>query len=123
MTNTRPLVEALGYIGGQDEDLGGYCEPLVIIVGGEKKFVLHEMAQYRDDKDINPDTGRERIKARHRKVEFGTREELTGAFGNAMSWNFRKLGWVETDSKCGYDIPQDDFVRARTDYSQTKKPN
>jgi len=122
MVNRNSMVESLGYIGGQNEDLGGYCEPLVIRVGDEEIYVLHTMSQYRDPESINWGKVRERdkverIRSKHRKVEFRTRRELISAFRKVK----KRLGvdedlpWVETNSTCGYDISLEKFNAVRVD--------
>jgi len=102
----KSTVKILDYIGGQDEDLGGYCEPLIIRVNENDHFVLHEMHQYRDT--------RNQVQAEHNKVEFSTLEELTLAFKKVE----RKLGidkslkWIRTNRNCGYDISKKEWDRA-----------
>lgn len=114
MVNGNPMVETLGYIGGQDEDLGGYCEPLIIRFKDRENYVLHTMSQYRDDKDVDEITGVEKIKAKHEKVEFGTLEELTDEFQRVKErlGIDRSLPWEETNPTCGYDISQEEFRNA-----------
>ncbi len=108
MAEEKPMIEALGYIGGQEEDLGGYCIPLIIRVNGQEHYVLHEMHTYRDPAD------EDKIKAKHSKIEFGQLEELTSEFAKVKA----RLGidpslpWVETDSNCGYDIPKEEWEKA-----------
>ncbi|MEK6901005.1 MAG: hypothetical protein AABX37_01550 [Nanoarchaeota archaeon] len=110
MIEQKPVVEALGYIGGQDEDLGGFCEPLVVRVAGEERYVLHEMHTYRDVYD------RYIVKAQHKKVEFASLDGLLAEFGNVE----RRLGideslpWVVTDQTCGYAVPKEEFDNARS---------
>ena len=103
MIDIKPMVEILGYIGGQDEDLLGYCEPLIIRVSGKEHYVLHEMHTYRDSAD------EDKIKAKHSKIEFGKLEELTLEFEKvkARLGIDRSLPWIETDSNCGYDISKE----------------
>lgn len=113
MTEEKPLIEALGYIGGQDEDLGGYCEPIIIRVDGQEHYVLHEMHEYRDFSDEN------RIKATHNKVEFGRLEELISEFDKVkvrLRIDF-SLPWIKTDSNCGYDLPEEAWKEARARHS------
>lgn len=101
---TERIIEYLGYIGGQDEELGGYCEPLIIKINGEKHYVLHEMHTYFESFKTRA------IKAKHSKVEFETLEELVSAF-QWVQENLRidkSLPWVETDKNCGYDIPPEE---------------
>jgi len=108
MSVDNAVVEALGYIGGQDEDLGGFCEPLVVRVDGEEHYILRAMAQYRDSDDGD------RVKAKYTKLECGSRAELRAVFKQVE----RRLGidrgmsWVETDATCGYNIPEDEFTKA-----------
>jgi len=108
MTDKRATAEQLDYIGGQDEELGGYCEPLVIRVNGEEHYVLHEAHTYYEQIKI-PDYPYSRsgdIKAKHSKLEFKSREELEGEFKKVRE----RLGidsslpWEETDARCGYDF-------------------
>jgi hypothetical protein len=108
MAEEKPMIESLGYIGGQDEDLGGYCEPLIIRVNGDEHYVLHEMHTYRDSAD------EDKIKAKHSKVEFGGLEELTSEFDKvkARLGIDSSLPWVETDSNCGYDLPKEAWEKA-----------
>ena len=115
MVNGESIVEALGYIGGQDEDLGGYCEPLIIRFEGGEHYVLHVMSQYIDGEDVDEVTGVEKIKDKHEKVEFRTLEELTDGFQRVTErlGIDKSLPWVETDSTCGYNIPQKEFSTAR----------
>ena|SRR3989338_3923685 len=112
MTEPKPLVEMRGYIGGQDEDLGGYCRPLIIRTNSQEHYVLHEMHTYRDEQD------RGKVKAKHSKVEFGKLEELLKEF-NLVQVRLGinpKLLWVETDSRCGYVLPEIEFKEASKKY-------
>ena len=121
MVNGKPIVEALGYIGGQDEDLRGYCKSLVIRFEDREHYILHTMSQYRDDKDVDEVTGVERIKSKHEKVEFRTLVELTDEFQRVterLSID-KSLHWVETDSTCGYVISREEFSTARVNYLRT----
>jgi len=116
MAEEKPMIKCLGYIGGQDEDLGGYCEPLIIRVNGEEHYVLHEMHTYREQIKI-PDYPYSRfgdIKSKHSKVEFGRLEELTSEFDKvkARLGIDSSLPWVETDSNCGYDLPKEAWKEA-----------
>jgi len=105
MTMTQPLVEKVGYIGGQDDEVGGYCEPLIIRSAKGEHYVLHEMHTYYDGDEI---------KAKDSKVEFATLEELLRTFHNVE----RRLAidislpWMETTPTCGYDIPIEEFQQA-----------
>ena len=115
MIEKKHLVESLGYIGGQDEDLGGYCEPLIIRFNGEENYVLHIMSQYRDENDVDNATGVEKIKSKHEKAEFRTLIELTDGF-EMVKTRLRvdkKLSLVETDENCRYNISKEEFVNAR----------
>jgi hypothetical protein len=100
MTEEKPIIEALGYIGGQDECLGGYCEPLIIRADGKEHYVLHEMHTYYAS--FEPPV----IKAKHSKIEFDSLDELTAEFKKVQD----RLGidsslpWAETDSNCGYKL-------------------
>lgn len=91
-------VEPLGYIGGQDEHLGGFCEPLVIKARGIERFVLHTMWQYEE---------RDRIKEKHQKVEFDSKEILLNNWlkVQASLGIDNNLKWIFTNACCGYDIP------------------
>jgi hypothetical protein len=115
MAPEKPAVEILGYMGGQDEDLGGYLEPMIIRVGGRENYILHLMIQYRDESDINEKTGFPKINPEHKKIEFGKLEELTEAFKSAESrlGIDKSLGWKITDSTCGYGVPLAEFIDAR----------
>lgn len=110
MPEEKPMVEALGYIGGQDEELGGYCEPLVIRVHGREHYVLHEMHTYRDPAD--------EIKAKHRKVEFNRLEALVDAFKKVEErlGIDKSLPWAETDPRCGYGISEEEWEKARASW-------
>ena len=106
MAEEKPIVKALGYIGGQDEDLGGYCEPLIIRVNGNEHYVLHEMHTYRTaDRTVN---------AEHNKVEFDSLEILISEFDKvkAKLTLDKSLPWTKTDSNCGYDIPEEEWEKA-----------
>ena len=112
MEETKPIVQALGYIGGQDEDLGGFCEPLVIRVAGEERYVLHETHTFRNQYDA--------VKSAHSKVEFASLEGLLVEFAN-VERRLRidtRLPWSETDETCGYAVPKAEFEAARSQQRQ-----
>ncbi len=98
----KPIVEAFGYIGGQDEHLGGYCEPLIIRVDGKEHYVLHEMHTYNDSSDGD------KIKAKHSKLEFESLEKLLKEFKKIEKRLEidRALPWEETNANCGYKLPK-----------------
>jgi len=116
MEEEKPMIEALGYVGGQDEELGGYCEPLIIRVNGEEHYVLHEMHTYYEQIKIPdyPYSQSGDIKAKHSKVEFSRLEVLTLEFDKvkARLGIDSSLPWVETDSNCGYDLPKEAWKEA-----------
>lgn len=92
---------------------GGYCEPLIIRIDGREHYVLHEMHTYRNWTYKGVLKSVPKIKTKHSKLEFGNLEELMKEFkrveerlGIDMS-----LPWADTDSRCGYDIPQEEFVK------------
>ncbi len=122
MPETKPVVEQLGYIGGQEEDLGGCCIPFVLRVNGKEHYVLYEVHTYRDGKDINPQAGNERIKAKHSKLEFKTSVEMMFEFAKVQRrlGIDRKLPWIETDRFCGYNIPNKEFKDASLRYHKIK---
>ena len=99
-------IKFLGYIGGQNEELGGYCEPIVIRINGTENYILHEMHTfYKSELEI---------KTKHSKVEFGSLEELTLAFERVQKRLMidSSLPWVETDPYCGYDISKEVWENA-----------
>jgi len=104
MEDTKPQVENLGYIGGQDDALGGYCEPLIIRVGGQEHYVMHVMTTYYENFH---DPENRTIKAKHQKLEFDNLDELMASFEvvKAKLGINPSLAWEETDASCGYDIP------------------
>ncbi len=106
------LVEQLGYIGGQDEDLGGCCMPLVLDIDGRKIFVLYEMHTYREGN---------KIKARHSKVEYPSIDELLQEFARVKERLTvdKRAPWVETDRTCGYSISLEEFNDASARYFAT----
>jgi hypothetical protein len=117
MRNNISKVTSLGYIGGQDEDLGGYCEPLIIeYFDGIEQYVLHEMSQSRKVIKFNygnPEFG-ERIN-NHKKAVFSSRLELLKA------WNWtkghlainEKLPWQETNAVCDCDCTPQEFYESK----------
>lgn len=124
MPEPKPLVEILGYIGGQDEEFGGLCEPLIIRTSGQEHYVLYEMHTTRDiigHKILNPVYSD--IVAKHNKLEFNTLEGLIKEFRavkTRLGVNPR-LPWVETDSRCGYDVPETEFVAASARYWEEQR--
>lgn len=84
MKNDISEIMSLGYIGGQDVGLGGYCEPLIIgYSDGMKQYVLHSMAQNREIISFeceNPVFGK--IINNHKKLVFSSELELL----NAWNW-------------------------------------
>lgn len=85
------------YIGGQDEELGGYCEPLEIKYNsGPSDFILHDMYQARQvDRSILNN---------HRKIRFFSKEDLMKKWRSYKNFNFPKeCEWEKTDVSCGYN--------------------
>lgn len=116
MKNNISKVITLGYIGGQVEDLGGYCEPLIIeYFDGMKQYVLHTMAQRRKTnfKDGRLEFGE--IINNHKKVLLLSKLELISVWelvrkhlGVNKEWS-----WEETDSVCGCDTTLKEFYKTK----------
>lgn len=102
------VIEYLGYIGGDDDGQGGYCEPIIIRTEGQEHYILHEAHTFSDS------LNRSDIKMKHSKVEFSKLEELTSAFERvkARLTIDHSLPWIETDSSCGYTIPHEEWEKA-----------
>lgn len=124
MPEPKPLVEILGYIGGQNEELGGLCEPLIIRTSGQEHYVLYEMHTTRDIVGYKVlDSVYSDIVAKHNKLEFKTLEELMKEFRaveTRLGVNSR-LPWVETDSRCGYYVPEKEFAAASARYWEEQR--
>ena len=106
-------VTSLGYIGGQDEDLGGYCEPLIVTdEGGREDYLLHRMGQHREIRE-----GREIIINDHSKRKVPSKIELLADWTwiNEHLMVKPKWEWEETNSTCGYNIPEQEFAKARSE--------
>ena len=117
MKNTISSVTSLGYIGGQDEDLGGYCEPLVILYeDGMEQYVLHEMGQSREGKwESGYWKPSGRIIANHQKLVFNNESALLEAWkyvrnngGIPRSWK-----WEKTSPTCDCDATTEEFYRTK----------
>lgn len=108
MKNYISKVTTLDYIGGQDEGLGGYCEPLIIeYFDGMEQYVLHRMWQSREFGEIINN---------YEKAVFSTELQLID------NWKFLKehLGWIDnrfewekTDSVCGHDATPEEFYKTK----------
>jgi len=124
MKNDISNIISLGYIGGQDEDLGGYCEPLIIKYSdGIEQYVLHEMSQSKEILRFecgNPVFGR--IINNHKKAVFPSELELL----NTWSWTNRhltinkKLSWQETNSVCDCDCTPEEFYKSKRENIREK---
>ncbi len=105
-------VDALGYIGGQDECLGGYCEPLIIKYSdGIEQYILHEMHQSHEGSLYVPGN----IFNNHKKVLFSNKLELIEAWGevrNHLGIN-KNLPWEKTDAVCGCDATPEEFYKTK----------
>ena len=90
-------VVPLSYIGGQDEDLGGYCEPLEIKYNkGPSDFILHDMYQARQVDSS--------ILDHHRKIRFFSKEKLMKKWRSYRNFKFPdESEWEITDVSCGYN--------------------
>lgn len=102
-----PRVEALDYIGGE----GGFCEPLVVHHEGAEYYLLHEM-YLKNDKAGRWDE--DNWTAVHRKVEYGSREELEAAFDEVQHRLTidETLEWEETDRTLGFTVSEQLFLGA-----------
>lgn len=102
-TIDQPSVEALDYIGGE----GGFCEPLIVSLGGVQHYVLHQMYLERETEGNKWDSI-------HQKVEYDSQEELESAFDDVQRRLKidQSLDWLETDRSLGFDIPDEAFVDA-----------
>lgn len=98
----KTLVERIGYIGGQEDELGCFCQALIVRVNDQEKYVLHSMSQYGDGKEIRDE---------HKKVEFSTRRMLKRTFERTKErlGIDKTLKWEPTTPTCGYEIAEKDF--------------
>lgn len=103
-------VTQLDYVGGQDEDLGGFCRTLVIQGGEREIYILHRYMQFREEDG--------RISGRHEKVEYAILEDMPSAFGGCRLPNSH---WAETNERCGYDIPSQEFEEAHKGWRNRQK--
>ena len=111
------LVEQLGSLIDQGKDFEGYYAPIIIRLEGGEKYVLKCMSKYKDESDKN------RIKKRHTKLEFTSRQELVEAFqriAKRLSLD-RSLSWQETTSTCSYNIPEEEFEIAMLLYDISRE--
>jgi hypothetical protein len=117
MRNDISKVTSLDYIGGQDEDLGGYCEPLIIQYSdGMEQYVLHSMAQSREVLRFecgNPIFGK--IINNHKKAIFSSRLELLKAWSKVIEHLGidKKLSWQKTNSVCDCDCTSEKFYETK----------
>jgi len=114
-------VTVLGYIGGQDEHLGGYCEPLIIeYFDGMEQYVLHEMWQREQilgHDYFGPEYGE--IINHHKKAVFLNKSDFMDNWEflkKHLGWIDNRFEWEETDSVCGYDCTPKEF------YASEKQP-
>ncbi len=96
-------VISLGYRGGQDEHLGGFCEPLVIKYGkGPDDFILCQMYQ--------TDFEEEGVRNNYLRIRFHSLEEMMRNWKDDFySLVIDENRWEKTDSVCGYDVDAGDF--------------
>jgi len=118
MRNDISKVTSLDYIGGQDEDLGGYCESLIIQYSdGMEQYVLHSMAQSRELVDWkgygNPKFGK--IINNHKKAIFSSKSELLKAWNEVIEHLEidEKLSWKETNAVCDCDCTSEEFYKTK----------
>ncbi len=99
------LVRILRYAG--DDEVGAYCEALVIQHQGKEVYVLHRgraeaiydrHGQYQDARFV------------HEKMEFPTEADLVARFPAFFS---RLSEWQTTDAGCGYGITSEAHKQAR----------
>lgn len=103
-------VIALGYLGGQDEDLGGYCEPLIIeYLGGMEQYLLHAMYQHREGESD------EKIVDNHIKAIFPRKSKLLEAWEECKLHLMinDKLHWEKTNSVCGTESTPEEFYKIK----------
>ena len=119
MKNSINSIENLGYIGGQDEDLGGYCEPLIIEYSdGAKQYVLHSMWQSRKVLGFDSALGRTKyggILNNYRKLLLPSKSELLEAWDEVRAHLgiIRKENWEKTDAVCGCDATPKEFYETK----------
>ena len=116
MENKIRGVESLDYIGGQDENLGGCCEPLIIqYLDGMEEYVLHEMYQSREtyiDKHRILQFGD--IINNYKKAVFSSEDELMDAWRDIWTYlNLKQHLWEETNSVCGCNATFEEFYKTK----------
>ncbi len=94
----------------------------------QKKYVLyHNITIYYHPRGTNHN--REVLKEQHRKIELGSLEDLSKIFFQLHSYysdfyndvrdfylNVLCKKWEKTDGSCGYNIPEEEFKKARRLY-------
>ncbi|MBS3151952.1 hypothetical protein J4230_00930 [Candidatus Woesearchaeota archaeon] len=94
---TEHPVEQLRYVA--DDELGIYCEALLIRCGKKVYYVMHRgRGNYNGERPVFV----------HEKIVFSEKESLLNDFPGLYT-----SGWKETNARCDYDVPLAEFQAAR----------